>query len=220
MAKTTPVTPKFKDVDKDAAKRAQAAMAGGRQDPLTVPPGAKTTTDKNGRKYARWTERATITQAYRSVTRSGLMDVTVAVKLRQSAAKANNGRLVFSHFYINLGDDVPEVHVSMNDRSYGAIISLLVATKFMPSTGALKSSLLEKMFPPKGQPGASSPLANKAIIGNICQREEEQKDQKTKKAMLDEDGNPILQLRDAAESFLLDVAEEEEEEEESEGSDD
>lgn len=224
--KQTPVTPNFKDVDKEAAARAQAALAGGKQDPLKVPKTAKVSTDKNGIERSRWTEKLTVMTAYRSTTKKGLMDVTVVSKIRQSAEKENTGKRVFAHFYINNSDDMPESHEAMNDRSTGSIITLLQATGFMPAGGTLRGTLLDKMFPSKGQPGASSPLNGKSLIGNLVQALEPQKNQKTGKPILDEDGDPILEKRDSVESFLpetepadADEDEETDEDEEEEGED-
>lgn len=207
---TTPVVPDFKDVDKEASARAQAAIAGGKQDPLKVPKGAKSNPDKKGNTYTRWTERVTITSAYRSISKTGLLDVTVVAKIRQS--EKNTGSRVFAHFYLNTSGSVPENHEGMNDRSNGAIITLLTATGFMPAGGTLKGSLLNKMFPSKGQPGTASPLNGKAVIANVVQQVGPQKDQKTNKPMLDDDGDPILSVRDNIESFLPDAAPQTEEE--------
>lgn len=214
---TKQVVPNFKDVDKAATQAAQAAVAGGRQDPLIVPQGAATSEDSKGTKYARWTERATVQQAYRSVTKKGLMDVVVITKLRQS--EKNNGRKVFSHFYINNGEDISESHESMNERSIGAIATLLVATGFMPAGGALKGTLLDKMFPQKGQPGTASPLAGKSAIVNIVQTLGPKKDLRTSKPVLDEDGNAVMERRDAGESFLPDAKATEKDDEGDEESD-
>lgn len=208
----TPVAPNFKDVDKVAAARAAAALAGGKQDPLKTPKDAKISIDKNGVQYTRWNESVTITSAYRSVTKTGLMDVVVVAKIRQS--EKNTGARVFGHFYLNMGnEDLSEGHQIMNDRSNGAIITLLTASGFMPSGGALKGSLLDKMFPSKGQPGVSSPLNGKSMIANIVQQLAPQKDLKTGKPILDEDDEPILEKRDNIESFLPETSEKDEDEE-------
>jgi len=199
----TPVVPNFKDVDKAATQAAAAAVAGGSQAPLVIPKDAKISTGDKG-SWTRWTERATVSQAYRTVAKSGLLDVTVVVKLRQS--EKNNGRRVFGHFYINISNNIPEKHEQMNERSIGAIVTLLVATGFMPAGGALKGTLLDKMFPLKNQPGTSSPLSGKAIIANVVQENTQQKDLKTGKLMVDDEGNKIKQKRDSVESFLPDAA--------------
>lgn len=200
---STPVVPNFKDVDKAATQAAMAAVSGGRQDPLVVPANAALSEDKKGTKYSRWTERGVVQQAYRSVTTKGLMDVTVLVKIRQG--DKNNGRKVFSHFYINNAENVPEKHEQMNERSIGAIGTLLIATGFMPAGGALKGSLLDRMFPQKGQPGTASPLVSKSVTVNIVQTLGPKKDLKTQKVMTDDDGNAIMEKRDAGESFLPDA---------------
>ena len=200
---STPVVPNFKDVDKAATQAAMAAVSGGRQAPLVVPKNAALSEDKKGVKYSRWIERTVVQQAYRSVTKNGLLDVTVAVKIRQGAD--NNGRQVWSHFYINNQNEVPEKHESMNERSMGAIATLLVATGFMPAGGALKGSLLDKMFPQKGQPGTASPLVGKSAVTNVVQTLGPKKDLKTNKSMTDDEGNVIMERRDAGESFLPDA---------------
>lgn len=207
MAKTqqkTPAAPNFKDWDKEATARARAAVAGGKQDPLKPPKDSKVSVDKNGVQYTRWSEHVTITSAYRSTSKSGLMDVTVVAKIRQS--EKNTGSRVFGHFYQNTADEIPEGHETMNDRSMGSLITLLVATGFMPAGGSLRGSLLDKMFPSKGQPGVSSPLNGKAVVASIVQQLGPQKDQRTNKPILDESGEPILGKRDNVESFLPETA--------------
>lgn len=213
---TKPVTPDFFDVDKEASARAQAAIAGGFRGALTVPKSAKVSQDKKGlTEYRRWSERVVITSAYRTTTQTGLLDVTVVAKIRQS--DDNAGATVFGHFYLNMSRPVPANHEGMNDRSMGAIISLLQATGYMPAGGVLKATVLNKMFPLKNQPGAASPLNTKALVASIVQQFGPQKDRKTNKLVLDEDGEPIKEARDNIESFLPDAgpaAEVEEDEDE------
>jgi hypothetical protein len=206
MAKQTskPVTPDFRDVDAKAVQAAQAALAGGNQEPLTPAKNAKVSQASNGSTYTRWTERIVVQQAYRSVSKKGLLDVAVIAKIRQG--EKNNGKKVFAHFYLNMSADVPEKHVSMNERSLGAVTSLLLATGFMPAGGALKGTLLNKMFPPKGAPGTASPLAGKTVVGSIVQQYGPAKDQKTGKPLLDENDEPVMEKRDSAESFLPDTS--------------
>lgn len=201
------VKPRFKDVDKTTAAQAAATLAsGGSRGPLVVPDDARLSVDNKGRKYARWTDAVTITTAEQGVSTTGLLEVKVVAKIRQSETKENNGRLVFSRFYWNTSEDVPESHLAMNERTIGAIVSLLTAAGLMPATGGLRAALLDKMFPEKGAKGAVSLLVGKSVIANIVQKEEEQKDKKTKKTVTDEDGNPILAPRDSAESFLPEIA--------------
>lgn len=207
----TPVAPNFKDVDKAAVAAAQAAVQGGRQAPLTPPADARTS-EYEGSTYTRWPERGVVQQAYRTVAKSGLMDVVVITKIRQS--KKNNGMKVWSHFYLNNGDDISEGHAKMNERTIGAITTLLVATGFMPAGGALKGSLLDKMFPQKNQPASASPLVNKPVIVNIQQQNGPKLDPKTKKPIKDEEGNLTMEKRDQGESFLPDASTEDEGEEE------
>jgi hypothetical protein len=226
MAKTqqkaAPVVPNFRDIDKEAAQRAQAALAGGKQPALKVPKGTKSSVDKNGTERWRWQEQVVILSADRSVAKSGLLQVNVNLKVRQS--KENSGGRVYAKFYLNLAVPTPENHIGMNDRSNGAIMSLLTVTGFMPAGGELRGSLLDKMFPSQGQPGSTSPLNNKVVLANIVQTMEVQKDAKTKKPLLDSDGEVIREARDSAESFLplpgASVAEVEEDEDEDEDEDD
>jgi len=206
MAKQTvsPVTPAFKDVDKEATARAQAALAGGNQEPLKAPKSAKVSTDKKGVEYRRWSERVVVQSAYRTTTKTGLLDVVVIAKIRQSEEKENTGRKVFGHGYLNTGE-LKDGHEGMNDRTNGYMISLLVATGFMPAGGTLRGSLLDKMFPAKSQPGTASPLNSKSVVANIVQTYGPQKD-KNKKPVLGADGKPIMERRDSIESFLPEVA--------------
>ena len=209
--KNTPVTPNFKDVDKEATARAQASLQGGQQAPLKVPASAKVSMDKNGTQYSRWSEKMTVQSAYRSTAKSGLMDVTVIAKIRQS--KDNDGAKVFSHYYLNLGTDVSDGHQTMNDRSMGALVSLLTATGYMPTGGTLRGSLLDKMFPSKGQPGSTSPIDGKSVVGSVVQQLGPQKDPKTRKVVTDADGEPILQKRDNVESYFPESVKEDDDDE-------
>ena len=211
MAQSKPVTPNFRDVDKAAVSRAQNLSQGGRQDPLTAPEGARSSESKKGEKYVRWSERITVNAAYRTVSKSGLLDVVVISKLRQTS-KDNTGKSLFAHYYMNTAADVSEGHQRMNENSETAIVSLLIATGLMPSSGALKASLLAKMFPEKGKPGeAPSPLAGKAAIAMIVQQWQPKTDKNGK--AIKEDGKVVLAPRDGAEGFLPDMIDADEDEE-------
>lgn len=204
-----PVVPDFQDIDaSEGQAAAQAVLSGGASKPLNVPKTADVRESK-GTTYSRFAESIIIAQAYRSVTRSGLMDVTIGAKVRQS--EDNNGAKVWFHFYLNTSGDVPEGHEQMNERSKGALVTLLQATGFMPTSGTLKASLLNKMFPQKNQPGTASPLVGKTVIANIVQQKGPRKDPKTKKQVVDpESGEVLIDRRDNAESFLPDDVESEE----------
>ena len=205
-----PVTPNFKDVDKEATERARGAVQGGKSDPLIVPEDARFSEDKKGKKYYRWNEQVLITAAYRTVSKKGLMDIVLAHKIRQS--DDNTGKSFFAHFYMNNADELSEGHEQMNDRTLGALITLLEACKMMPAGGTLKASLLAKLFPEKGKPGdAPSLLVGKNVIANVVQQHEPATDQKTGKVKKDKDGEIALQKRDSAESYLPDVADDDEE---------
>jgi hypothetical protein len=127
------------------------------------------------------------------------MDATIILKIRQSE---NAGNRVFAHFYMNMSVPVPENHEFMNDKSLGAIQSALVAVNLLKPGTAVRGSVLDKMFPPKGQPGTASPLNNKAVVVNVVQALEPAKDPKTGKPLKDDEGEVILERRDGAESFL------------------
>jgi hypothetical protein len=211
-----PVTPNFKDVDKEAVERARGAVQGGKTDPLTPPEDAKVSEDKKGRVYIRWNEQVVITAAYRTVTKKGLLDIVLAHKIRQS--EENNGKTFFAHFYMNTSDEINEGHESMNDRTNGAIITLLEAIvdskgkSLMPPSGQLSGRLLAQLFPEKGKPGdAPSVLVNKSVIANVVQQHEPATDPKTGKPKKTKDGEVAIQKRDSAESYLPDVAADEEE---------
>jgi hypothetical protein len=203
----TPVAPNFHDIDAESVARAQAAVQGGNWPTLKVPVGSKSSTDaKTNITYTRWSEHATIMSAYRTTAKSGLLDVVVIVKIRQS--EKNSGMKAAGHFYMNLGDDISEGHEQMNDRSNGALITALVAVGSMPTGGTLKGSLLDRMFPLKDKPGSASPLNGKALIINLVQQFGPKKDT-NKKVMLDAEGEPILEKRDNIESFLPEAEEDE-----------
>ncbi len=136
------------------------------------------------------------------------MDVVVSQKIRQSDEPKNNGKNFFSHFYFNTAAEVNEGHESMNDRSTGALITLLTAAGSMPASGTLKASLLAKMFPEKGKPGdPPSPLVGKSVIANISQQIEPAVDFKTGQRKKAKDGTQIMSKRDSAESYLPDMPE-------------
>jgi hypothetical protein len=212
MADKKLITPNFKAVDKESVARARGALKGGAVAPLTVPENARRSESKKGDKsYARWTEQVTITQAYRGVTGKGLMDVTLVHTIRQSDEPKNNGRTFFAHFYINTSADVPENHEQMNDKSMGAIITLLEATGLMPPSGTLAPALLASLFPEKGKPGvAPSKLVGKQAIAAIQQETKAATDRKTNKPLKNKDGSAVMESRDNVESYLPDVADEDE----------
>ena len=216
MAAKKPVTPNFKNVDKEATERARGAVQGGKSDPLTIPEDARSSEDKKGKKYFRWNEQVVITAAYRTVSKKGLMDIVLAHKIRQS--EDNTGKSFFAHFYLDNDDDVSEGHETMNDRTNGAIITLLEAIvdakgkSLMPASGTLPASLLANLFPEKSKPGdAPSVLVGKNVIANVVQQHEPATDPKTGKVRKSKDGEIALQKRDSAESYLPDVAADDEE---------
>lgn len=164
--------PDFVDVDSDAVTAAESAAQRGQG--WAIPTGTKVS-DFVGRvrkmRHARWSESATVVQAYRSVTKTGLLDVTLVVKSRTGMPNENKSQFV--HWYISvpcmLGQATEEQqkkHGGMTEQSIGAIATLLKATGLFPQSGGFKASLLNMIFPRKGEPGAKSPLDGKAVVVN------------------------------------------------------
>ena len=164
--------PDFVDVDPAAVTAAKDSLkgAGGWSIPKSAKEGNK---DKKGGRHFRWQEVVTIQNAYRAVAKSGLMDVTLVVKSRPGSP--NEGRNEFIHLYINAqllagavkDKAIIEKHGNMNNQSIGTIATLAEATGLMPKTGGFKASLLNLLFPSKGQPGAKSPLDGKTLLVNV-----------------------------------------------------
>jgi hypothetical protein len=167
------VIPDFIDVDASAVSAAEAGLqrsgAG-----WAIPEGTKMSgfvgkTKKQN--HGRWSEEGTVVAAYRSVTKTGLLDVTLQVQSR--VGQPNENKSNFFHLYINnavlAGNGTEEQvkkHGRMNEDSMGVVATLLKATGLFPQSGGFKASLLGMLFPPKGQPGASSPLIGKSVIVN------------------------------------------------------
>jgi hypothetical protein len=201
-----------KGISKDSVQKAAATLAGGRQDPLTPPKDASSWVDKKGVQFKGWVEQIVITAAYRSVTRSGLMDVTIIGKIRQSKVKENTGKKVWGHFLQNTAAKLTEGHQMMNDLSEAKIVSFLTATKLITGAQDVTEVMLNKLFPAQNAPSANSPLLNKVVLVNVTQADEPKLDRDTRKPVLDSDGDEILVKRDRMEAALPP-------EEESEGDD-
>lgn len=166
--------PDFIDVNADAVASAEAAVS--QSSSGWVIPADVKVSDYVGKvkkmRHARWSESGTIKQAYRSVSKSGLMDVTLVVQSR--TGMPNSGKSNFFHFYLSpqvlsgtASDEQLTKHKFMTEQSLGAIASLLKAVSMFPSSGGFKASLLNMLFPPKGQPGSKSPLDGKSIVVNV-----------------------------------------------------
>lgn len=166
--------PDFVDVDPAAVAAAEAsanerAQGGSRwKRPDTAVLSAPTGQKKA--RHARWNENITITTAYRSVTRTGLLDVVLIAKARTGSPNETNGN-GFLHFYINPAiltgtatEEQIKKHKGMTENSLGVLSQLVRLTGFMPQSGGLRASLLSTLFPPKGQPGAKSPLDGKSVM--------------------------------------------------------
>lgn len=206
MSNQLPPVPGFVDLSSAANTAADQLLAGFDNSPLDPPADAVVKTSK-GVKYTRFAEAVQITHAYRTVSSKGLLDIVLGTLVRQS--EKNNGRRVFFHFYKNVGQDIPEGHIAMNERVDGQIVTLLRATQLMPDSGQVRASLLNILFPEKGKPGAASLLVGKAVIVNISQVEKQARDQTTNELKFDEEGNKVMDTRDNAESFLPDEVTEE-----------
>lgn len=175
MTNNVPV-PDFVDVDASAVLAAEAAAKdrASSTSGWNIPEDVKLSDPKGVKKlrHGRWMERATINAAYRTVTSKGLIDVVV--QLRSRTGEPNDGRSQFVHFYINpavqngtADEDTVKRHSGMNENSYGVLATLLRSTGLLPANGSLKGSLLNMMFPQKGQPGSSSPLVGKAVYSQV-----------------------------------------------------
>ncbi len=167
------IIPDFIDVDANAVSAAEAGLqrnGGG----WAIPEGTKMSgfvgkTKKQN--HGRWTEAGTIATAYRTVTKTGLLDVTIQIQSR--VGQPNEGSSNFFHFYINnavlagtANEEQTRKHGRMTEDSLGAIATLLKATGLFPQSGGFKASLLGMVFPPKGAPGSKSPLDGKSVIVN------------------------------------------------------
>jgi len=190
-----------KTISKDAVLKAQAALAGGRQDPLTVPADANSWVDKKGVQHRGWMETVQITAAYRSVTSGGLLDMVIVGKIRQSKTKENTGKRVYSHNLVNQEATMSEGHAFMSELSWAKVSSFLTVAGIMPPSGELKPTYLEKVFPAQNSPSANSPLINKIMLVSIDQADEPKVD-KNRKPVLDSDGDEVLVKRDRMESAL------------------
>lgn len=169
------IVPDFIDTDASAVAAAEAGLLARGNSQWAIPATVKISgpTGKKNQKHARWTEEGTVAAAYRTVTKTGLLDVVIQVQSR--VGQPNEGTSNFFHAYINNAvlagtatDEEIKKHGRMTEDSMGLIATLLKATGLFPSSGGFKASLLGMLFPPKGQPGAApSPLVGKTVIVNV-----------------------------------------------------
>jgi len=226
-AGTTPTQvhiPDFVDVDAASVNAAKDSLKGGGG--WSIPETAKRgNDDKKGGKHFRWQEKVTVQQAYRGVAKSGLMDVTIVVKSRPGSPNENKNE--FLHFYLNTlvmnktatAEDMKK-HEGMTNQSLGAMATLVEAAGLMPKSGAFKASMLNLMFPAKGQPGAKSPLDGKSAIVNAHAQVTKNKIDAAAVAKgyasADQLGEEVEDTRISADSFLPDAPEVEDDEDEDE----
>jgi len=171
MADANIPTPDFFDISDGAQKAAAAAMSQGA--PLKVPADATSSTDKKGNVRSRWTEAAVIEGTWREGTKDGLIVAVVQLKVR--AGFPNEHQRLWSRHSLNprvmagtATEDEKKKHTFMNDNSINALSTLFSATGYASKTGGLKASVLQLMFPPKGQPGVNVPIVGKSVMVNLC----------------------------------------------------
>jgi hypothetical protein len=175
-------TPDFLDIDPNTTAAASAAM--NRNAVLIPAKDAVVTTGKKSEVYERWTEQAVIEATWREGTDTGLLQAVVQVKFR-AGGENQHQKFWFRHMLNpkllagTATDEEKKKHEFMNNKSIFALVSLFAATGFAPAGGGLKGSLLSHMFPPKGEPGAKSPLVSKGISINLCNQPNTGKGAKT-----------------------------------------
>lgn len=209
--------PDFVDVDASAVSAAKDSLKN--QGGWAIPDDAKRgNDDKKGGKHWRWTVPVTVQQAYRSVAKSGLMDVVVVVKARPGFP--NEGKNEFMHFYLNTSvmnktadEETMKKHQGMTEKSIGAMATLIEAAGLMPKSGGFKASMLNLMFPSKNQPGAKSPLDGKSVIVNAHAQVSLQKKTQTNPITGEVTTEEVEDTRVSADSFLPDAVDEDEDEE-------
>lgn len=174
--------PDFLDISPDVQAAAQAAA--NPQYVLKPPATAKSNKDKKDKVYERWTESAVIENAFRETTKTGLLSAVVALKVRTGMPNANARPYArhMLHPALMAGPtnnaELEKKYRNMTDKSIYALTTLLQSTGLMPTEGGLKGSLLSFLFPPKGQPGASSQLRGKAVIAAFINSDRTDKDGK------------------------------------------
>lgn len=162
--------PDFVDISDDVVSAAQAAMS--RKSVLDPPDDAAVNTSEKGDVYKRWTEGGVIEKMHREAAKNGLMVAVVQIKIRSGYPNEHErawGRHML-HMNVLAGrgtDEERAKYGSMNDRALNGIMTLLQATGFAPEKGGLTGKLLNYMFPPKGQPGAQSPIIGKTVMVNL-----------------------------------------------------
>ena len=200
--------PDFGDEDAQAVQAAQNALQSGRNKPLVVPESAVIFhSDKSDVTYKRWTEQVAVQQAYRSVTQDGgKIDVALMLRIRQS--EVNSGRTFWAHFYIApTAEGLNEKQIEYREKQRGLVFSLVSALGFQPESGKLAGSLLNTLFPQKGEPGKASQLVGKTVYAELCQTDRYAKD-KNGKQIVNEDGTKARDIRDEVEGWIADTTEE------------
>lgn len=167
--------PDFIDISSEATNEALAALEESKgRGPLTPPNDCASYVAKKkvdgpdgpmDNHVQEWMESCTVEGAYRDVKRTGNMGMNIRLRIR-TTSPTNGNRVVFGAKYIK-----PEelANGKLNHMSLQWLVSLLKATGMLPPDGAIDARLLNLLFPPKGQPGAQSPLTGKSVDASIRQ---------------------------------------------------
>lgn len=167
--------PDFIDISSDATNEALAALEESKnRGPLTPPDDCASYVAKKKMQgpdgmmdnhIQEWMESCTVESAYRDLKKSGNMGMNVRLRIRTTST-TNGNRVVFGAKYIKPEELSSGKLAPMNLQW---LISLLKATGMLPPDGAINARLLNLLFPPKGQPGAQSPLTGKSVDASIRQ---------------------------------------------------
>lgn len=158
-------------VSPQAAAAAKAAMS----PDLTAPEEtAKFAVDKNGVRHARWVESGTVEAVWRQNASKGAVSVLkVAVRFRPG--QPNQNKTAWFNLTINrtiaagisVSDDERKSYEGLTHRNIAAMTTLLDVTGYLPESGNITNSLINTLFPMKGQ---KSPLEGKKVAVAMHQK--------------------------------------------------
>lgn len=170
--------PKLFGVSAAATAQAEALMSRDLKIPAEGTWPTSTSTDKNGVTRIRWAEQGVIETAFIRLTKSGLTELAVGVKLRPG--QPNGNRFGWAGFMFNLAvhakteaglslTEQESKHAFMNSKSIAGVIGLLKATGFYPvdGDGSLSEELLSAIFMPVKEQGNNTPLRGKEVFANV-----------------------------------------------------
>jgi hypothetical protein len=174
--------PDFIDISAEATQAAITTMQEKNKQCLTMPPDGdeaahwtKQATKKELEKgwpagevnnYCEWVEAVTIERAHRSISKNGHLEVSLMLRIR-ATSKHNPSRVFFGQKYIL---DTELKSGKLSNMTVEWLVSLLRACEMLPPDG-VNARLLNILFPPKGQPGAASPLIGKGVMVAVCQKD-------------------------------------------------